>query len=171
MVEGPCAVVISATSFLVFFDKEIREFDTSIAGPTSSQGWAREDKWPKMETSRNSWPGCAKVGDDKVIIAGGGDGRTNLNTAEILDLNSRTISKGGKMATTRDSFHIITFYINGDFTTLALGGRDDDINVLNTVEEWKPETASWSTVETRLKEKRSYFGLVAAPKRLICPSP
>ena len=74
------------------------------------------------------------------------------------------------MATTRDSFHIITFYINGDFTTLALGGRDDDLNILNTVEEWKPETASWSTVETRLKEKRSYFGEVAVSKNLVCPS-
>ena len=157
MVEGPCAVVISATSFLVFFDKEIREFDTS---------WAKESKWPKMKTSRRWGPGCAKVGDDKVIIAGGRDG----GTTDILDLSSRTLSEGGKMATPREFFHMITFNNNGDFTTLALGGSDDDGNELNTVEEWNPETESWSTVETRLKEKRENFGLVAAPKNLLCPS-
>ena len=77
---------------------------------------------------------------------------------------------GGKMATPRAYFHIISFNNNGDFTTLALGGDDDDSNFLNTVEEWNPETESWSMVETRLKEKRSPFGAVAAPKSLICPS-
>ena len=74
------------------------------------------------------------------------------------------------MATPREFFHTITFNNNGDFTTLALGGSDDDGNELNTVEEWNPETESWSTVETRLKEKRENFGLVAAPKNLLCPS-
>ena len=74
------------------------------------------------------------------------------------------------MATPRCSFHVITFDINGDFTTLALGGYDGDSNVLNSVEEWNPETESWSTLETRLKEKRNRFGAVAAPKSLICPS-
>ena len=173
MEYGPCAVAISATSFLVFYKKEIREFDASIAGPTSSQGWAR-GRWPKMETSRHGWPGCAKVGEDKVIIAGGWHGMEwhgegILQTTEILDLSSRTIRNGGKMATPRSRFHIITFNNNGDFTTLALGGRDDD-NDLKTVEEWNPVTESWSTVETQLKEKRTIFGAVAAPKRLICPS-
>ena len=173
MPAGPCAVAISSTSFLVFHEKEIREFDASIAGPTSSQGWAKEDKWPKMETSRINLPGCAKAGDDKVIIAGGGDDYFNTQqTTEILDLTSRRISKGGKMATPRESVHIISFNINGDFTTLALGGLDDGWrNRLNTVEEWNPETESWSTVGNRLKKKRHCFGAVAAPKNLVCPSP
>jgi len=70
MYYGPCAVAISRTSFLAIFEREIREFDTSIAGPTSSQGWREEGWWPKMETSRIYWPGCAKLGD-KIIIAGG----------------------------------------------------------------------------------------------------
>ena len=74
------------------------------------------------------------------------------------------------MATPRRWFHIVTFYINGDFTTLALGGWDADGNDLNTVEEWNPETESWSTMETQLKEKRERFGAVDAPKILICPS-
>ena len=172
MGNGPCAVAISTTSFLVFHQKEIREFDASTAGPTSNQGWAEEAKWPKLETSRIWWPGCAKVGDDKVVIAGGFDNydsSTTLQTTEILDLTTRRISQGGKMATPRRRFHIISFHNNGVFTTLAVGGQDG-FNRLNTVEEWEPESESWSTVETRLKEKKSNFGLVAVNKNLVCPS-
>ena len=63
-----------------------------------------------------------------------------------------------------------TFKYNGVFKTLAVGGYDDGNNRLKTLEEWNAETESWSTVETRLKEKRSGFGLVAANKNLVCPS-
>ena len=165
----PCAVAISTTSFLVICEKEIREFDASTAGPTSNQGWAEEAKWPKLETNREFWPGCAKVGDDKVVIAGGVGRDSTLQTTEILDLSTRRISQGGKMATPRYRFHIISFNNNGVFTTLAVGGIDG-FNRLNTVEEWEPESESWSTVETRLKEKKSQFGLVAVNKNLVCPS-
>ena len=162
----------AVVSFLVFYKKEIREFDASTAGPTSNQGWAEEAKWPKLETSRIYRPGCAKLGDDKVVIAGGFDyyGDSTHQTTEILDLTSRRISQGGKMATPRRNFHIISFNNNGLFTTLAVGGYYNGGNYLNTVEEWEPETESWSTVETQLKEKRGYFGLVAVNKNLVCPS-
>ena len=163
MADGPCAVAISATSFLVFYGREIREFDTSIAGPTSSQGWREEGWWPKMETSRYNWPGCAKLGD-KIIIAGGYDGSTTLQTTEILDLTCRTISKGGNLVTPRYWFHMITFDNNGDSTTLALGGW-----VLKSIEKWNPETETWSEVEDQHEEKKGGFGLVAAPKNLVCP--
>ena len=166
---GPCAVAISPTSFLVFYRRKIRQFDLRIAGPTSSLGWTK-GRWPKLEKSRRFWPGCAKAGEDKVIIAGGGFGDSYHQTTEILDLTNRAISKGGKMATPRRYFHIITFRNNGNFTTLALGGDDDDFDELDTVEEWNPKTETWSTKETRLKVRRVGFGLVAAPKRLICPS-
>ena len=158
----------SATSFLVFYGKEIREFDASVAGPKSIEGWAKETKWPKLETRRRSWPGCAKLSDTKVVIAGGWDRGSTLQTTEILDLSTRRITQGGKMATPRRWFHIISFNNNGVFTTYAVGGWGG--NYLNTVEEWQPETESWSKVETRLKERRSDCGLVAVNKNLVCPS-
>ena len=68
MTEG-AALAISATSFLVFYGKEIREFDASIDGPQSNKGWAKEGWWPKLETGREGSPGCAKLGD-KVVIVG-----------------------------------------------------------------------------------------------------
>ena len=105
-----------------------------------------------------------------LTVGGYDDGRTSLQTTEILDLTSRRLSKGGNMATPRRLFQIITFKYNGVFKTLAVGGTDDGDIYLNTLEDWNAETESWSTVETRLKEKRSSFGLVAANKNLVCPS-
>ena len=171
MGNGPCAVAISGTSFLAIHLREIREFDTSVAGPTSSQGWREKGWWPKMETSRFAWPGCAKLGD-KIIIAGGWgrSTRPTLQTTEILDLTSRTISKGGNLVTPRSYFQMITIDNNGDSTTLALGGVDGDDNTLKSIEKWKPETETWSEVEDQLEEERSLFGLVAAPKNLVCLS-
>ena len=126
-----------------------------------------------METSRLYWPGCAKLGD-KIIIAGGSDydgsSWNTLQTTEILDLTSRTISKGGNLVTPRRWFHMITIDNNGDSTTLALGGKDDDDNVVKSVEKWNPETETWSEVEEQLEEERYNFGLVAAPKNLVCLS-
>ena len=121
-----------------------------------------------METDRIFWPGCAKLGD-KVIIAGGFDYPTTLQTTEILDLTSRTISKGGNLVTPRRFFHMITFDNNGDSTTLALGGLDGGSNRLKSIEKWNPETETWSEVEEQLEEKRNSFGLVAVPKNLVCP--
>ena len=161
-------MAISGTSFLAINEKEIREFDASVAGPTSSQGWREEGWWPKMETTSRWGPGCAKLGD-KIIIAGGYDGRTTTQTTEILDLTSRTISKGGNLVTPRYFFHMITIDNNGDSTTLALGGYDG-ANALQSIEKWNPETETWSEVEEQLEEKRDVFGLVALPENLVCTS-
>ena len=87
-----------------------------------------------------------------------------------MDLTSRTISKGGNLVTPREYFHMITFDNHGDSTTLALGGEDDDNNELRSMEKRNPETETWSEMEDQLQEKRYYFGLVAAPKSLVCTS-
>ena len=112
--------------------------------------------------------------DNKIIIAGGYDSLqpnpTTHQTTEILDLTSRTISKGGNLVTPRSFFHIITFDNQGDSTTLALGGDDDDDYSLKSIEKWNPETETWSELEVQLEEKRNKFGLVAVPRSLVCLS-
>ena len=40
--------------------------------------------------------------------------------------------------------------------------------MLKSIEKWNEETETWSEVEEQLEEKRQGFGLVAAPKSLIC---
>ena len=161
----PCAVTISPTSFLAIYGSEIREFDASIAGPLSRRGWRKRSKWPRLKTRRIYWPGCAKVGG-KVIIAGGYSRGTNYDTTEILDLTTRTISDGGNMASPRRVFHINTVIYRNSTRTFALGGSDGR-NELKLVEEWNPESETWTRVRG-LKAKRDTFGMVAAPKKLIC---
>ena len=63
---------------------------------------------------------------------------------------------------------MITIDNNGDSTTLALGGYNDDDNWLKSIEKWNPETETWSEVGEQLEE-RGLFGLLAAPKSLVCP--
>ena len=41
---------------------------------------------------------------------------------------------------------------------------------MKSVEKWNPETETWSEVEEQLEERKSAFGLVAAPKNLVCLS-
>ena len=65
----PCAVTITQRSFLSIHGTDIREFDAALAGPTSTEGWREAGRWPRLKTSREYNPGCAKIGQ-KVIIAG-----------------------------------------------------------------------------------------------------
>ena len=162
----PCAVAISPTNFFAIYGSEIREFDATIAGPLSRRGWRKKSKWPRLKTRRIYWPGCAKV-EQKVIIAGGYSRGTNYDTTKVLDLTTRTISFAGNMALPRRDFHINTVTYRNSTRTFALGGTDGH-NELKIVDEWNPETETWSRVSA-LKVKRDTYGMVAAPRNLICP--
>ena len=169
----PCAVSISSSSFIVVYGSEVREFDASIAGPISRQGWGNENKWPKLKTRRIYWPGCALVGQ-KVIIAGGYSRGNSYATTEILDLTTKTIVNGVEMALPRRLFHIHTVKYRNSTKIFALGGKGGDIGdtrdnkSLKIVEEWNPETEMWRRVQDLSVERYSY-GIVAAPVKMICP--
>ena len=169
--EYHCEVAIKATSFLAIQGDDIREFDTAIAGPTSSEGWRENGRWPKLKTSRSNigggWPGCAKIGQ-KVIITGGYDGNTQRRT-EVLNLITRKLSSGGNMSTPRRGLHLAVIRSGGLDKVFALAGYDNGSAYLNTVEEWVEESGTWKTADN-LKEKRGYFGAVAVPKEVICPT-
>merc|ERR1719209_1946013 len=160
----PCAVEITPTSFLSIFGTDIREFDAAIAGPTSSEGWREAGRWPALKTYRHTGPGCAKIGQ-KVIIAGGIDDDA-LSSTEVLDLVNRQISSGGEMATPRGYFHIATIVVGGEERIFALGGMSN-VGTLKAVEEWVEESSTWKTADILVKE-RSEFGVVTAPKHLVC---
>jgi len=162
--RAPCAVAITTTSFLAIHENNIHEFDVAIAGPTSGAGWRKAEHWPLLKISRTSQAGCAKLGQ-KVIIAGGDSGLA-LSSTEVLDLLSRRVSSGGMMATQRYHFHLATMMVGGQEKVFAVGGCDRD--QLNSVEEWDGESSTWKPADN-LVEKRDTFGLVALPKKLICP--
>ena len=47
----------------------MRQFDSSIAGPSSDEGWAADGEWPDLVVERYG-PGCATL-DTLCLIAGG----------------------------------------------------------------------------------------------------
>ena len=161
----PCAVTISATSFLAIFDNDIREFDVAIAGPTSTDSWRDASRWPKLKTRGGPRPGCAKVGQ-KVIIAGG----ANDGSTELLDLIDRSITSTGNMAMPRRKFPIATVISGGKVRTFALGGYISSTSTgVDTVEEWVEESSTWKGADS-LTEARYGFGAVAVPRALVCPA-
>ena len=101
-----------------------------------------------------------------MIIAGGESGLA-LSSTEVLDLLSRRISLGGKMATPRYHFHLATIMVGGQEKVFAVGGSDRD--KLNSVEEWVEDSSTWKAADN-LVEKRDTFGMVALPKKIICPA-
>ena len=48
MTYGPCAAPISAHSFLIVHEFDVREFDTRVAGLTSSAGFKEPGRWPQL---------------------------------------------------------------------------------------------------------------------------
>ena len=168
----PCAVVISDQSFLAIYEKNIIEFDTSVAGPISNAGWKDSSTYPRLQTSRTSWPGCAKLGS-KVIISGGGyrnDGRWRSHkSTEILDLTTKTLSTGGDLEEPRRHFHIL----NLDNKLFAIGGVNNagftsGNSASISVEEWDPSTSTWSKSSIGLEEERASFGALVVSEDLVC---
>ena len=45
---GACALGITTTNFIVVYGRDIHEFDTSIAGPTSNKGWREAGRYEKL---------------------------------------------------------------------------------------------------------------------------
>ena len=170
---GFCAVPITPTSFITIDNDSIFEFDASIAGPTSNEGWK---KWPEVKTSILYFA-CAKIGD-KVIISGG---RRDSHTLEygytdILDITTRKIFKAGHRVSTRmgPGHALVTIRSGAHDKLFALGGLGPSARVINgtvvdTVEEWVEETATWK-VAASLTRGRGVFGAVALPKDFVCQS-
>lgn len=61
-----CTLSISKNKFLMISGWNLREFDTSIEGPTSDAGWSPENTYPELQDKRHGSYGCAKLGN-KVI--------------------------------------------------------------------------------------------------------
>jgi len=168
MKYGPCSVTITPTTFLAIYGTNIHEFDAAIAGPTSIDGWREAGRWPSLKTSREYWPGCAKLGR-KVIIAGGRNGGGTLRSTEVLDLDSREITAGGDMTTARRYFHLATIRSGGQEKVFAVGGRDASDAELNSVEEWVEESSTWKAADNIAQKSGYKSGTVTVPRKFVCP--
>merc|ERR1712130_801406 len=166
MKNGPCAAPISAHSFLIVHGTDVYEFDTRVGGPTSSDGW--KITWPQLQVPRKLWPGCAVLGTNRFIVAGGRDydGDNYLKSTEIINLDTKTIEFGGEMEKPRMYFHLLS--ISGSIH--ALGGAYHDGNNnwadLADVEEFVEETGTWKPA-TSLPGVRYVYGGLAVNLDLV----
>ena len=167
---GPCAAPISAHSFLIVYATDVYEFDSSVAGPTSQDGWQAKETWPQLQEHRKNWPGCGVV-NGKFVIAGGlgdDDHFKARKTTEIIDLRSKTIEFAGEMSKTRMEFHLLP--INGVLFALAGNGYVPENNAhtyIMEVEEFVEESRTWKPA-TSLPSGRNNHGGVALNKELVC---
>ena len=166
----PCAVVISDISFLAIYGNKICEYQANTDQPTSYAGWVFATKWPQLQFSRDSGAGCScsKI-DGKVVVAGGTTDAGNLRSTEVLDLETRKLEHAEDLTTPRYGMQIVTIKtVDGNHRALALAGYDPP-SALDSVEEFDPQTLRWNPVPANLLAGRWGFGVVALPRKLVCP--
>ena len=178
MGRGPCALTITANSFLAIYGRQIREYQVDTNNPTSDDGWEEATKWPQLQIRRVYGLGCSKI-KGKVVIAGGAGFEQITETSssfgeilrstEVLDLSTRKIEHAENLATPRRTFHIVTITIDGFERVFALAGYDDSYNYVDSVEEFDPYTLTWKPGPASLLVPRGRFGALVVPRNLICP--
>ena len=162
-----CSAQISTNSFLIVSNRHVLEFDTSVMeGPTSETGWQPEETWPQLLVGGgNQQAGCATIGSLFVVALGHNNG--NSPNMEIINLKTKTLTKGEDMVRPRLYFHIKTlgteiFALGGVYLT---GGW----TYLNMVEKWGEKTSTWQQAgKLELKRGRG-FGAVVVPTEMVCP--
>ena len=165
----PCAVKISNQSFLIIQNTDIREYEVDITDPTSDSGWQSATKWPQLQTSRYSQPGCSKI-DNHIVIAGGWSSGQYLQSTEVLDLKTNSLMYAGELNSPRSNFHMATITRDGQQLILAFGGETTGTTALNSVEQFNPSNNTWTLAPTGMEEARSQFAAVVVPTTMVCPT-
>ena len=73
------------------------------------------------------------------------------------------------LGSTREHFHLATVQREGQEKLFALAGWFSGSTILDTVEEWVEDSATWKGADA-LTVARNRFGAVAVPRELICPA-
>ena len=171
----PCAVKISNQSFIIIYRNDIREYEVDITNPTSDSGWQSATKWPQLQTSRYSQPGCSKI-DNRIVIAGGFSSGQYLQSTEVLDLKTNSLVYAGDLNSPRGWFHMATIRRDGQQLILAFGGYNgpsstlNNVSILNSVEQFNPSNNTWTLAPTTMEEARRQFGAVVVLKKMVCPA-
>ena len=106
-----------------------------------------------LQTRRTYVLGCSKI-QTMVVISGG----TEYESAtEVLDLATRTIDYAGATNLPWTLSYVATVKTGGLERVFALGGG---IEPRSFVEEFNPDTKTWSMSLAHLSRARSAFGFV-----------
>jgi len=84
---------------------------------------------------------ATRLDDGRILVVGGRDGNTPLDTAELYDPATNTWGPTAKMTTARYR-HTATLLPGGN--VLVVGGQSSDGNFLDTAERYDSTTDSWT---------------------------
>ena len=152
-----CATRISTSSFLTFSGKSVRQFDSSIAGPSSDEGWTADGEWPNLQLERYL-PECETLGALTLVAGGLNNQGELLKSVEIIFLNSKSLGKAKDMLKPREHFNLIAL----GTTLLALGGFNE-----RSIEIWEGVGDPWKEASMSLENPRSQFSALASTN-LVC---
>ena len=152
-----CATGISTSSFLTFSGKSVRQFDSSIAGPSSDEGWLADGEWPNLQVERYR-PACETLGALSFVAGGRNNQGELFKSVEIIFLNSKTLGKAKDMLKPREHFNLIAL----GTTLLALGGFNE-----TSIEIWEGVGEPWKEASMSLENPRSQFSALVSTN-LVC---
>ena len=136
----------------------MRQFDSSIAGPSSDEGWTADGEWPNLQVERYGRPGCATLGALSIVAGGQDELGQLLKSVEIIFLNSKTLEKAEDMLKPRNHFNLLVL----GKTLLALGGSNEI-----SIEMWGGVGGPWKETSMSLENSRSDFSALASSD-LVC---
>ena len=113
-----------------------------------------------LEEHQNSF-GICTLDNESFIFAGGlddSDPRDTVETSYIFNTNTDTLKKVGNLNTER---HGLALVKSEDEDIYAIGGGDEKMNCLNTIEKFDKKSLKWKDFSTKLKTARRYFQAVA----------
>ena len=103
---------------------------------------------------------CAFIPNtNKLIITGGKDYTSFLDSSEILDTSDRSINMGSKLNSKRRFHGMGVITINGKDKLAVLGGHDGK-KMLDCVEVYNTKTQKWETTDLKLNEPKEKFGFL-----------
>ena len=161
---GICSVMLTPMEFMVIGGES-----EGILGGTLVQTYSAETgewaSWEDLSVSR--WGhSCTRLGDQVIVAGGVSPLFTILDSATVLDLNTREERQVGKLLGARAWFGMATI----DGKALAFGGmsplRDQYRNIL----ELDMETEEWVERENTMETARgiSSFASVVVEQSIIC---
>ena len=111
---------------------------------------------------------CAFIPNtNKIMITGGRPARC-LASAEILDVDTGSVTSVSPMNSIRHEHGMGVLTINGEDRLVVFGGYDEKVNdslifagkPLDTVEVYNTKTKKWETLDIKLKEPKHSFGFM-----------
>ena len=123
--------------------------------------------------------GCALY-KEKIIIAGGFDGESQIGSTELIDIRDLSKSTSAGYLNKDRSLHgIVVAHHASKLQVMAFGGYNyiavkknskwvDEIVYYDSVEIWNDAKGIWERSKDTLKIRRDNFGYLSIPTELVC---